>query len=432
MKYRVYHPPLGAPGWLRGLRLSTQIIARFRRYKMRRSRAGLATASCLALCALTAACSSGGSSSGGSSSSVPGINGHTVEVGISGILSTPVAEVAANGDDGLIAYLKWINSQGGVNGYKFAWTSKDNANSSTQAAAVARQLAPSSFVIWEAGTEAELGVKPIAGDLKVPIIIDGDGDYLTPDPSQYMFGASPPYTLLINQMSKFMITNLGAKKIGLAIQTGLPGAQTVPSYAKSQGGEVVASVSVDPTTTNYTPYAEDLKASGAQAVVTLMEPTFLGPLQKAAAAIGYKPKWIGGFWLEDPSYRSIAGPSADGTYFAYYGVPQAGSSPSAVQYRQVVSKYYPAIVSSQSTTQGWDQAAVLVQAVKTATAGGKALTRQGFLAALDAMSGVQAGMVDVTYSAQQHYGTDSVGIFMVTPTTFTQVQPFADLSQFAG
>ncbi len=355
-----------------------------------------------------------------------------MEIGISGILSTPAAEVARNGDYGLIAYFKWVNSQGGVNGYKFSWTEKDNANSSTQAAAVARQLAPSSFAIWQAGTEALLGVQPIANDLKVPIIADGSGDYLTPNPNQYIFGATPPYTLLADQMAKFMMTKFGATKIGLALQSGLPGAQTLPPYVKAQGGQVVANLSVDPTTTDYTPYAEKLKASGAQVVVNLMEPTFLGPLQKAAAAIGYNPKWIGGFWLEDPSYRTIAGSFATGTYFDYYGAAQSGSTPAAVQYRQIVSQYYPNIVTSQTTTQGWTAGEIFAAAVKNATAGGKPLTRQGFLTALDGMSGLQAGMVSITYNSNEHYGATSSGIFVVTPTTLSQVQGFESISQFAS
>jgi ABC-type branched-subunit amino acid transport system substrate-binding protein len=388
----------------------------------------VAAVSCLTWCAVTA-CSSG--SGGSSGASAPGVNGHTVEIGISGILSTPAAATARYNDDGLIAYLKWVNSQGGVNGYKFSWTEKDNANSSSQSAAVARQLAPTSFALYSAGTQSILGVQPIADNLKIPIIAAGEGDLFTPHPNQYMFATSPPYSSLSNQMAKFAMTKLGATKIGLAYQQGLNTGQTLPPFVKSQGGQVVASVDVDPTTTDYTPYAEKLKASGATAVITMMEGTFLAPLQKAAAAIGYHPKWVGWFLLDDPTYRSIAGSYANGTYYDEYNIVPSSSNPVAVQYRQIAGKYYPSIVLSDHTVQGWDAGAVIAMAVRKATAGGKPLTRQGFLGALDAIKGEPAGLIaSLTYNDTQHYGADAGGFFLVTPTGSTQVQEYQDLSQY--
>jgi hypothetical protein len=69
--------------------------------------------------------------------------------------------------------------------------------------------------------------------------------------------------------------------------------------------------------------------------------------------------------------------------------------------------------------------------VKNATAGGKPLTRQGFLNALGAIKDHPAGLIaSLTYNDTQHYGADAGGFFQVTPTGTTQVQGYQNLSQY--
>ena len=373
-----------------------------------------------------AACGAGGSGD------AVGIKNKTVEVGISGIMSGPIAE-SRNVNYGLISYLKYINSKGGVNGYKFSWTEKDNANNSTQAAAVARQFAPTSFVQFAGGTQAVIGVKPLADKLKMPIVATGSGDYFTPDPSKYMYGMTPPYSMLVNHDANFLIEDLGLKDIGFAVQAGLPGADTIPGYVESLGAQLDQNLTVDPATTDFTSYAKKLKDSGAKGVVTLMSGTVLAGLQKASAAIGYNPKWIGMFLLADPSYKELAGDLATGTYFDAYTVQADGTDPAATLYRDAVTKYYPKAVESNSTVQGWNVGALIVKGVEDATDGDKTLTRAEFLDALSALKDTPVGMVSsVTYDDTQHYGSSASGVFEYTADGTKQVRDFEPLTSFAS
>jgi ABC-type branched-subunit amino acid transport system substrate-binding protein len=374
------------------------------------------------------ACSSSGGGSG-----EPGIKGHTVSIGINDIVSGPAGIYAANVGKGLVDYLKNTNDHGGVNGYKFDWQSKDNANSSTQGAAVSRQLAPTSFAMYLGGTQAVIGTKPLVNKLKVPMIASATGDLFTPDPNQYLYAASPPYTLSARVAAQFLVSKLGLKNVAIAYQSGIPGSEGLSSYVSSIGGKLVASESIDAATTDFAPFAQQLKSSGAQGIVVIAGAPLQAGLLKATNAISYAPKWAG-TWLEaDPSYTKLVGSLADGTYLVNYIISQTGNDPAAQEYRKVVGHYSPTIVGSQYTVQGWNLGAIIVEGVKQATAGKKKLTRTGFIDALGKIQKQQLGLISsVTYDSTQHYGAGSVGIFAFqSGGSLKQVTPFQEISTFA-
>jgi ABC-type branched-subunit amino acid transport system substrate-binding protein len=144
-----------------------------RKSKFLRSLCGIIAASSLALVA--AACGnatpSGSSSSGGSK---------TIKIGLLGILSGPAASAAAF-TNAIAAYLKYANSAGGINGYKFSWVTSDSADSSAQAISASEQMVQGDGVAMIAGigTTPSLGVETIAARLKVPLLMGGDGSLFT-------------------------------------------------------------------------------------------------------------------------------------------------------------------------------------------------------------------------------------------------------------
>lgn len=382
--------------------------------------------------AVVAGAVTGCSSSGGSGE--PGIKGHTVTIGINDIISGPAGIYAANVGKGLTDYLKWTNAKGGVNGYKFDWKSKDNANSSTQGAAVSRQLAPTSFAMYLGGTQTVIGTTPLVNKLKVPMIASATGDLFTPNPNKYLYAASPPYTLSARAAAQFLVKTLGLKNVAITYQSGIPGSEGLSSFVSSIGGKLVDSESIDAATTDFAPYAQKLKNSGAQGVVDIAGAPLQAGLQKATDAIGYTPKWAG-TWLEaDPSYTKLAGSAADGTYVVNYIISQTGDDPAAQQYRKTVGKYSPNIVGSQYTVQGWNLGAIFVEGVKAATTGKKKLTREGFVEALGKINKQKLGLISsVTYNSTQHYGAGSIGIFQFeSGGTLKQVAPFEEASSFNG
>jgi ABC-type branched-subunit amino acid transport system substrate-binding protein len=151
-------------------------------------------------------------------------------------------------------------------------------------------------------------------------------------------------------------------------------------------------------------------------------------LQKAAAAINYKPTWLGLYLLEDKAYQELAGANAEGTYYDSYLMSSEGTEPPVAEYRKVVGKLYPDVVDAASTVQGWSYGELVVKAVEKATENDKKLTRKGFLAAMNSFKNEPVGLVpSVSYDKTQHFGGNSSGIFKISNGKIEQALEFQPL-----
>lgn len=374
---------------------------------------------------MTAACGVSGSGS-----SEKGVDGKVITVGLSSTLSGPGADFGNIGK-GTEAYLKNVNAHGGVNGYTFTFDELDNQYVASTAVANARTLAPKSFMIVTSGTPPVQGILSVADSLKTPIFGAANGDFFTPA-SKYAFGQNPSYGGLAESDTRYIVQNLGIKKLALLYQpddVGEAAHKLVPGYAKSLGATVSAQVAVPITATDFSSYAAKLKASGADAVISMMAPATLAGVQQAAVGISYDPKWTSIFATQSTSYtQSVPASVVANTYSDAYQLPVSGSEGNT--YKKVVGKYYPKSLGSSTTPQGWNFGAIIAAAVKAATDGGKQLTEQGFLDALGtAFHGQKVGFIpSFTYNSSQHFGSATAAVYTLTPQgPGKQVAPFKPL-----
>ena len=364
------------------------------------------------LCAVTAC-----GTAEADNSATTGVSNKIVTIGFDSTLSGPFAQYN-NAASGTEAYLNDLNSRGGVNGYTFKFVSKDNALSASTSVAAFKSLASSSLLVVSAGTAPVQGIKTVADTLKVPVLAAANGDLFVP-PSKYMYGQNPSYTKLGEADARFVVQTLGIKDIAFLYQNddvGQPTAAVLPDYVKSLGGSVVTQVPVPTTATDYSAYAARLQQSGAKAVVFEGGPPQLAGVQKAAAALGYNPKWTGLFSLQDKSYTtSVPAEVLANTYSDSYQVPR-GDDAESKRYADVVGKAFPAIEESSLTVQGWNFGAIIEQAIQKATTGGQALTRDSLANALQTgFNGEKVGFLPaVTYDSTQHYGSAVSSMYTLT------------------
>jgi branched-chain amino acid transport system substrate-binding protein len=363
------------------------------------------------------ACGSSGSGSG-SSASEKGINGKVISVGLSETLSGPGADFGNIGR-GAQAYLENVNAKGGINGYTFKFEAKDNAYVSSTAVATARALAPHSFMIVTGGTPPVQGVKTVADSLKTPIFANANGDFFA-NASKYMFGQNPSYAGLAMSDTRFIVKDQGVKKLALLYQSddvGEGASKAVPDYAKSLGANVLTSVGVPITATDFSAYAAKLKDSGADAVVSMMAPALLAGVQKAAVSVEYNPKWTSIFATQSKSYTTSVPASVVANTFSDSYQHSVASDPAGADFNKVVGQYFPEAVTSSSAVQGWNFGAIIEKAVKSATSGGKALTQAGFMKALESdFSGDPVGFIpSLTYTASSHVGASAAAVYTLTP-----------------
>jgi branched-chain amino acid transport system substrate-binding protein len=376
---------------------------------------------------LAAACSSVAPSS-----AKPGIDNKVVTIGLSSVMSGPMASYSQISDAAKI-YFDMVNRTGGVNGYTFKIVERDNALQPAQGVAVAQQLVNEDrvFAMVTEGTPVVQAVVPIAASLKTPMIAGGDGDLIRPTIAN-VFGTNPRYTLLPLFEAQYLIKNLGIKDIAYVYEddaSGRPGLKYMADFVTNNGAKLDISLGWAVDTTDWAPFAQKVKDSGAQGVV-FFNPSGLAAMQKAADAIGYHPKWITNWGNLTPSYVKLAGPLSEGVYIDSMMQPADASTPEAQQFRDELKAAGKESILGAPAGQGWTTAAIIVEGVRKATANGGALTRDSYIGALNSFTNQQAGLYpSVTYTPEDHSGISQSSVYQVQDGKFAQVLPMTDIPQ---
>ena len=394
--------------------------------KSRKLRAS-ASAVALSLTLVTFGSSVSAHAASSGSGSTQGIDGKTILIGSSAILSGPYSSLATIAT-GFSAYMNYVNAKGGINGYKFRIVQRDNAYTAATSVAVARQLVFSDkvFALTVAGTTPTEAVLPMAGQLKVPMLFLGNAD-LVPKTIPNVFGEEPSFSRFTLHDANFIVNTLHKKTIAYAYEDdslGRPPLSVLPGYVNSIGGSLVTTVGFPDTATDYSTYAAQLQASGAGAVIVIAGTNSVVGLQKAAAAIGYNPVWLAFFSSVTPVYLTLAGSLAEGTYFENFLETTSSNTPSMNLYKSKINASSWGLL----TELGWSNAAMIVEGVGIATKHGRKLTDGSFEAALETLRHTLVGVwPDVTITKSSHSGGTSADVLEVKNGKFVQVAPFTTL-----
>lgn len=383
---------------------------------------------------LAAACG-GGSSSGSSSASTSkgGGDAKTVNIGISGILSGP--STFPGFVDGAEAYYKTINAKGGIDGYSVDYYVGDNAEAGPQAVTVARSLVAEHKVlgIIAQGTVPAQAMIPLEPQLKVPMEISADGDlYIPPKPGVY--DAIPSYTALWEYVLGAVKAHFNQSAVSYIYQDdafGQPLSKVVPAQASSHGIQVKAGVPVpDNVTSNFTPYAQRLRASGAPVVLSSLSPQLASGVVKAAQAIGYNPLWISTWDAESPAFVDAVGPTAMKRVYAVDLYPPLATthSTAVAAYTAAMKKYYPDHLTDQYAYQGWTYAAIFAYAIKQVADAKEPMTAANVNTAISHINGVPIGLLPkIAYSSTGHQGVNVLTLLGYQNGAFHQITPFENL-----
>lgn len=328
---------------------------------------------------------------------------------------------------GFEGYLDWVNKHGGVNGYKFQWDSRDNAYSASQSALVQTQLlAGSPFAISVIGTLPVTSAAEVSKNQgsTAPLFVAADGalvQQLAPTQPGGIFGVVPNYNFLGPFDAQFIMTKLKDSKFALAYEDDAlaQGASaSIESYVNSKGGKLAAKVPVGATTTDFVPLATQLKSSGAKTVLVWTNLGLMSNLQKAAAQIGFSPKWVTPFFSFSSGYLKLAGSLAEGTYIDAI-TPTRG--PAIKKFVTEMKSYHPDAINGAGE-QGWQLAAVMVEGIRRTTAHNGSLTPARYLKALRSING-QIELAQIDYR-KKNWGITSAAMYQVQKGRFVQLTKF--------
>lgn len=267
-----------------------------------------------ALGLVAAACGSSSSSTATSSQSTTtaASGGKVFTFGGIFLLTGPVAPIGALQEKGAQLAVSEINAAGGVDGYKLKMIAESNAGTAQGGAQAMSTLVNVDHVpfVIEGGSSEELaGYNTVASNHVIFMNVGGASDALIGKPWLWNLVPNPP--LLDGPIVNYAVSN-GAKKFALLVSQdsyGLDNAKVITQLVQQQGGTVVSNLTYPVGATDFTPLLDTIKASGAQALVTVALGDTIAVLAKQMASVGLNIMHLNP--LINVPY-SVSGPAGNG------------------------------------------------------------------------------------------------------------------------
>ena len=385
------------------------------------SRFGRRYGSVVALSAIGLATLAGCGSNGGgdSSAGANGVTATTIKLGGTTPLSGPLGAGCHQIDGATEAWLKYVNSKGGVKGRQIEWKLLDDAYDPTRAAANARKLEASDIfaIFGGCGSLQPPAIMPIAQSSKVPYLfpVAPLSDVYSPV-KPGIFGARVSYADSFVTLLQYALSTYGPGTVSsVLIQTpGIDkGIDDMKALVSKQGGEFNDNGLITAGTPDFTPYVLKLKQQNPDYVVINLTVGDQAKFLAAADEAGFSPR---------KKYLNAAASMADSSVTDQFqrgdkntlaGKVLASSEmlPSnekeSADCNEAIKKYAPDLTLGMTEMTGCLVGEYLTGALEMTP---EPLTRESFIKTLESLDNatLAANAGPVTMSPSNHLATSSL------------------------
>ncbi|HYF96057.1 MAG TPA: ABC transporter substrate-binding protein [Symbiobacteriaceae bacterium] len=348
---------------------------------------------------------------------VPGVTDTTVKVGGFAAQSGAVAPIGISVRKGFEAFIKYTNDNGGVHGRKIEVVKVvDDEFTAAKGLAASKELVESDKVFALCPVLGTPGVQASVDywvEQKVPVVYPMTGIEQTAHPAkENVFAVQPNNFDEAKILTQYAVKDLGKKKIAVLWQNsdmGKQGLKGVQDIIKTVGGEIVYDGSHEAKAVDFATPVLNAKTKGAEAVIIYTTLAESVGIMKEMQKQGFTAVPLTSYVNADPvNIPKLAGDAAVGLITGGW-VPVADpNSPDIKKFYEVYGKYYTAAdgkpeVPNAYTTAGWIAAELLVKGLQDA---GKDLTREKFIAALEALKNWNGIMAkDISYGPGDRRGS---------------------------
>jgi ABC-type branched-subunit amino acid transport system substrate-binding protein len=324
--------------------------------------------------------------------------------------------------DSAVAFTKWCNERGGINGRKLSLTDLD-AKLMEYPTAVTKGCQTDFAMVGggaaldngDGGARVKCGLVNIAG-YAVSQTARKDKLQVFPVPAaddKVMAGA---FRVLAEQDPK------AAKKLGFLtgdLQSIVISKDQDREYAENHGYKTVYDQRYGVAgESNWRPFVEDMKSKGVEVLELTGEPSALIGLQKAMKTVGWYPKYTmqqTNFY--DPRFVAEGGSTAKDTYVRgiFYPTELAKDNPATADYLELMERYNP---KGQTGLLGMQGLSAWLLFAKAAKECGNDLTRDCLLEKAQAVTSWTGGGLHAETGPGNDKMPDCFTVLKVTPDGF--------------
>jgi branched-chain amino acid transport system substrate-binding protein len=290
------------------------------------------------------------------------------------------------------AYFAMINEQGGINGRKINFISRDDAYSPPKTVEVVRKMVEEDQVLLTLqilGTPPNTAVQGYLNDNKVPQLFVATGADKWNDPKKFPWtmGWQPSYRIEARIYGRYILKNLPNAKIAIVYQNDDFGKDYLVGLREGLGDKadkmIVASNTYETTDPTIDSQIVSLQGSGADTLLVAAIPKFAAQAIRKVSDIGWKPN----FFLTNvsASVGSVMKPAGfdkaqgiiTGGYLKDPNDPQWQNSTEYKDWLEWMKKYYPGgSLADVNNIYGYSVAQTMVAVLK---ASGDNLTRENVM-----------------------------------------------------
>ncbi|MBK7723272.1 MAG: ABC transporter substrate-binding protein [Austwickia sp.] len=384
-----------------------------------------------ALLAVTAAgallaSSCGGGAAGGGGGGGGGDAKGPIKVGVLADLTGATGDVGAPYHEGMMAYVDWVNSKGGIEGRKIEAMANDYAYKVPQAEELYKKYVSGNAVAiqgWGTGDSEALRTK-VSSD-KLPFMSASYAEVLTdPTKSPYNFVVAPTYSDQMRVALNWIAKDAGGAQAEVAVfhndsPFGMAPVADGQTWIKEKGLKLGYKSYAMPKTPNFVGLLSQAQAQKAKYIVIQNVSSPAAQVAKDIKAQNLGMKIVCLNWCADELFIKTATPAAaEGHIMVQPFAPPSAPKPG----HQAIEDYLKTKGSSLADkglhyAQGWYTMHVMAEGMAKTLKDGKDLTGENIKASLESMSPVDTGGVvgtgQVKFSADSHRGSTGSGIYQV-------------------
>ena len=386
----------------------------------------LAAAAASVLVGLTA-CGGGAASTGGGGDTAP------IKIGVIADLTGATGDVGKPYNEGLLGYIDWINSKGGIKGRKLEAMSNDYAYQVPKAEELYKKYVADGAVViqgWGTGDSEALRTK-VASD-KLPFMSASYAEVLTdPKQSAYNFVVAPTYSDQMRVALNWIAKDAGGKAEVAVFHNDSPfGTAPVADGQKwitEKGLQLGYKPYPMPKTPNFVGLLSQAQAQGAKYIVIQNVSSPAAQVAKDIKAQNLNMKIVCLNWCADELMIKTAGADvAEGHIMIQPFAPGSAAKPGHKDIEDYLkSKGSSLDAKGLHYVQGWYTMAAMAKGIEKALAGGEKLTGESIKKALETMDAIDTGGVvgtgTVKFSADSHRGSTGSGIYQVKGGKLTEI-----------